>query len=189
MNEYVLSDGVAELDLGEGRVATIDARDLHLAQAFSWKPRTHGRGPVYAWAMYRVSPGKKGKRIALLHRVILGAAKGTIVDHRNGNGLDCRRENLRITDQVGNARNITLSPNQKRGGFKGVCWLKREQRWRATIKAGDLQPNGSRKAVFLGHFDDPVSAARAYDAAAQKYFGEFASLNFPAAAQPEEKSP
>jgi hypothetical protein len=55
----------------------------------------------------------------------------------------------------------------------------RAKKWEANICAGEIQANGKRRKMYLGVFTDAVVAAHAYDAAAIKYFGEFASLNFP----------
>ena len=92
-----------------------------------------------------------------------------ITDHRNGNGLDNRRANLRI---------CTLSENRmssrKREGcssqYKGIAWDKYRQKWQAYI-------NVDGKRQHLGRFEDEREAARAYDQAAKKRFGNFARLN------------
>ncbi len=115
-----------------------------------------------------------------LHRLILGLEKGDerIGDHKNGDTLDNRRSNLRITDMEGNARN-KLSPNQLAGRFKGIYWSRASEKWVAQIRAGEKCEGGRRKRLNLGHFAEAEDAARAYDAAAWEHFGEFAKLNFP----------
>jgi hypothetical protein len=116
----------------------------------------------------------------LLHRFILGSvADGfDVIDHRDGDPLNNRRENLRPTDALGNARNVVHSRNQKVGEFKGVS-ERQNGRWSARIKPGPDENGLPRKALHLGRFGSAEEAARAYDAAAVKYFGEFASTNFP----------
>ena len=64
-----------------------------------------------------------------------------------------------------------LTPNTNTSGYKGVSWHKRDNIWTANIKA-----NGVKK--HLGNFFCLVKAAKAYDDAAIKYFGEFAHTNF-----------
>ncbi len=162
---------------GHGLFALVDAADFEAVSRYSWNATP--RSP-YARRTVRLGRGRKAKKAAVfLHRLLAGAQLGEIVDHRNGNSLDNRRENLRRTDARGNASNITRSANQKQGGFKGVSWHARAKKWQAGISAGPLKPCGRRARVYLGLFTDPADAARAYDAAARQHFGEFASLNFP----------
>lgn len=109
-----------------------------------------------------------------MHRLIVGAVKGEIVDHVNGNTLDNRRENLRKCSKSQNAQN---SKRHRDGvsGFKGVSFHRRSKTWRARIR------NDGRE-VCLGYFHSPVDAARAYDRAAFEMFGEFAKVNLGSAA-------
>jgi hypothetical protein len=110
----------------------------------------------------------EGKYVRLLlHRVITGAKPGQVVDHVNGNGLDCRRSNLRICSQAENMRNRRMHKNN-RSGFKGV-W-KNGGRYVATIRANKVKHN-------LGSFGTPEEAHRAYVAAALNLHGEFARTN------------
>lgn len=92
-----------------------------------------------------------------------------IVDHINRNRLDNRKANLRSVTQGQNSMNRSKS-SRKTSGYKGVCWHKSTQKWRARIRL-----NGCLK--HLGHFDDIIEAAKAYDKAASEHFGEFAVLN------------
>lgn len=105
-----------------------------------------------------------------LHRAVMSAKVGQLVDHENHNGLDCQRSNLRIATAKGNSAN--RQPNRHRScPFKGVHYHKKQQRFFAHIRV-------DRKKIHLGTFGTAEEAARAYDAAAVKYFGEFACLNF-----------
>jgi hypothetical protein len=109
-----------------------------------------------------------------IHRIILGLSKGDDlqVDHINRNGLDNRRENLRVCTHQQNQMN-----RPSRGGsssYKGVDWRTSHNKWRASIKL-------NQKKKFLGHFQTELEAAQAYDAAAIILHGEFALLNFPRA--------
>ena len=103
----------------------------------------------------------------LLHREILGATQGQIVDHVNGNGLDCRRANLRICSHAENMRNRRMHKNN-RSGQKGV-W-KNGGRYVATIHANNVKH-------YLGTFKTAEEAGRAYSIAAVRLHGEFARTN------------
>jgi hypothetical protein len=78
------------------------------------------------------------------------------------------------------AKQRGLSKHQKTGGYRGVTWNKRGKRWQASIGAGDKKPDGRRRQLHLGFFDNPIDAAKAYDVAARAAFGDSARLNFPA---------
>jgi len=105
-----------------------------------------------------------------MHREVLNMANYMYVDHINHNGLDNRKANLRLATKSQNAWNS--SGRRGRSGFKGVSFEKKTGLWRASIAY-----HGEKK--YLGNFHDKREAAKAYDRAAKKYHGEFASLNFP----------
>lgn len=92
-----------------------------------------------------------------------------IADHINNNGFDNRRKNLRPASHQMNLANRGPQVNNT-SGYKGVTWDKSRDKWKAQIKV-------MQKCVFVGRFDDKVEAAKAYNQAAKKHFGEFAWLN------------
>lgn len=107
-----------------------------------------------------------------LHRVIMGVGPGDLsVDHINGDTLDNRRSNLRICTHQENRRN-TRTPSTNVSGYKGVCFIKRFQKWEAWIVL-----NGQGK--YVKRCNTAEDAARAYDDAARLHYGAFARLNFP----------
>lgn len=103
-----------------------------------------------------------------LHRLIIGAKAGEVVDHINGNGLDNRRSNLRICS-VGQNRQRGLESRSGTSGYRGVH--KHREKWKAQIWHAN-------KNIYLGTFISKQDAARAYDAKAKELFGDLALTNF-----------
>jgi hypothetical protein len=106
-----------------------------------------------------------------MHREIMQAPPGKVVDHINGNRLDNRKCNLRLCTRRQNLRNAAKRPGCQ-SQFKGVSFDRRHNRWFATIWF-------EGRSISLGSFLDEVEGARAYDRAALELFGEYAWLNFP----------
>ena len=156
------------ITLSNGQVAIVDAAALPLVTPYRWCPMRKRDGRVYAQAH---GPRRDGTQSTILmHSLILGTPKGMASDHQNHDGLDNRRSNLRACTRAQNLSNRgkTIANTS---GYKGVDWVKRIGTWRAQIGV-------QNKHLFLGHFTDPVAAARAYDAAARRLHGEFARTNF-----------
>lgn len=105
-----------------------------------------------------------------VHRLVTGARKGTVVDHIDGNRLNCKRANLRIGTKAQNGFNRGKASHNTTG-FKGVSLCKATGRFRAEIRANRIRHK-------LGRFQQAEDAARAYDAAARRLHGAFAQLNF-----------
>lgn len=152
-----------ELTLTNGHVLLFDEEDSELISQHNWHAwRCRPTAPYYAATNVKLSNGKK--TIKYLHRLLAGES-GMEVDHRNGNGLDNRRSNLRISTRQQNAANIGLSKANK-SGYKGVCWIKRRNSYKVTFQL-----------KHLGYFKDAWEGAQAYNAAAIQTNGEFARLN------------
>lgn len=111
-----------------------------------------------------------GGKLQSLHRLIMKVTNSKInIDHRDGNGLNNQKYNLRICSQSDNAKNQKLSRINSTG-FKGVHYFKQYNKFMAQITV-------NYKKVFLGYYDDKTEAAKAYNIAAIKHHGEFAQLN------------
>ena len=119
------------------------------------------------YCMYYNPSNKTQKK---LHRLITNAKTGEVVDHINGNGLDNRKCNLRLTTQRGNNKNARKRRNAKTSNYKGTHFSKGESKWKAQI-----QVDG--KKMSLGTYLTEIEAAKAYNRAALKYHKEFAYIN------------
>ena len=150
-----------KLRLSQGRSALMDDEDYPRVSGYAWWACQNPRScAVRGWV--------DGREI-YLHRFILDAPRNMQVDHINGDALDNRRCNIRICTVRENHCNVRKTVRDTTSRHKGVCrYLKGT--WQAGIKV-----NGKR--INLGHFDDEIDAARAYDRAALIHFGEFARIN------------
>ncbi len=137
----------------------VDPRDHTKLAHFNWHHSHNGYYHAYIG----------GKKVRL-HRFIMGAQQGQIVDHINGNRLDNRRCNLRFATKSQNAMNTGLRADNK-SGFKGVSWDKKKELWTARIRVGS-------QYKFLGYFTDPADGGSAYMRAATRYFGDFARTSW-----------
>jgi hypothetical protein len=96
----------------------------------------------------------------------MGAATGQIVDHINGDGLDCRRKNLRLCTTAENIRNQRRHKNNT-SGAAGVFRSKCKKKWCARVMV-------NRRGINLGTYGTLQEAVAARRAGEIKYFGEFA---------------
>lgn len=154
------------IELTRGKKAIVDDEDYEKVTNFSWHFNPNGYAESY------FVDQETGKTICIrMHRMIMGAEKNQMIDHVNGNGLDNRKENLRFCTRSQNAVNSKLNKNNS-SGFKGVCRAKN-----STAKIWKAQVQTKRKPIYLGLFENPIDAARAYDETIERIFGEFALTN------------
>jgi hypothetical protein len=156
-------DGTASITLKGNLKATIDVIDLPLVQPYAWYHAKRNHRSQYVVGCFK---GASSPKIPL-HRLITNAAPGQAVDHADCDTLNNRRANLRFCTARENSMNRPANSNNQ-SGFKGVSLNKHTNRWVAKV---------SRE--FIGAYRSSAEAARAYDAAVIKRFGEFAHTNFP----------
>jgi len=148
--------------------ALVDDSDYEEFNAHKWGVQEAPTGKLYAIRSIRID-GKR--RLLYMHIEIMGRVAGKEIDHQTSNTLDNQRRNLRHCTHAENMRNRGPQSNNK-SGYKGVYRNKSANQWQSCIRF-----NG--KAIHLGLFSCLIKAAKAYDKAARKHFGEFARLNFP----------
>jgi len=154
-----------KIELGQGKFALVDDKDFEYLNQFKWHLGTEKSNSQYAIRHIRIN----GKRTTIaMHKVILNNPAGTVSDHINGNGLDNRRENLRICT----VRNNCMNRKQQGGTskYKGVSLHSPGGKWKSRIKT-----NG--KTYNLGCYKTQEEAASVYNIAAKIMFGNFANPN------------
>ncbi len=152
-----------EVPLTQGKVALVDDQDFEKVSAYSWSAHTYKRN----WYAKAVIPGCPGARLVPLHRFLLGFPT-LDVDPRDGDGLNCQRDNLRLATVTQNCANARKTISQTTSKFKGVSRC--GEKWRAYIAVAGQQRH-------LGVHLSEVEAAEAYNRAARLEWGEFARLN------------
>jgi hypothetical protein len=158
MNDSTPDSPTVQIPLGNDHFAIVDSIDADVARYY-WH---HGDG-------YAVNG------TTLMHRLILSRVVGRLlerdelVDHKDRNGLNNTRSNLRIATRAQNGQNRKVHKNNK-SGYKGVTYYKSRNLWRASITVDG-------KCKTLGYYDTPEMAGYSYNQGALQYFGEFAKLN------------
>lgn len=150
------------IPLTRGKFAIVDPEDYNLLSRCKWCA-------VKDSNTYYAVRSRQNKQIRM-HREIMKVPKHLVCDHINHNGLDNRKNNLRICTKQQNTHN---QKPRKTGTskYKGVDWNKRQRKWRARIYY-------ESRCHYLGYFNNEIDAAKAYDKKARELFKEFACLNF-----------
>ncbi len=146
----------------------VDDEDYDYLMQWKWYALYNKKSNVF----YACRNGRdiRGKQFAIrVHRFIISVTDTMLVDHRNHNGLDNRKNNLRVCTQSQNLRNSKIRQHTT-SKYKGVSWHKRDKLWCAYIYIDN-------KLKHIGNFLNEKKAALAYNKAAKKYFKEYAFLN------------
>lgn len=151
-----------QIHLGNNIYTVVDDEDFALLKRYTWRLQKT-RWNMYAKACVDGSS-------VLLHRLVMAAPCNIEVDHKDRDGLNNTKANLRLCSSTQNKYNTKVRCDNKTG-YKGVYYNKRDNKYYAMIK-----PPENRR-WYLGGYDSPEEAARAYNVAAEGLFGEFAYLN------------
>lgn len=143
-----------------GDFALVDDEDFELCSSKSW----HMSMKMRPKASYKI--GDRWKNVSM-HRLILNFPEGKQIDHKDGNPLNNQKSNLRTCS---NTQNQYHRKPKKGCKYKGIYQVKGKGKWLSHIMFNN-------KMKHLGTFESDKDAARAYNKAAKKYFGEFAWLN------------
>lgn len=159
-NKYIKYKRYVKCIVRNGKSFIFDIDDYDLVKKHCW---SIGKDNY-------VRSGDRKLKSDKLHLLILKKKKGLFIDHINGNPCDCRKCNLRYATKKQNAHNYK-KPITNTSGYKGVSYYKKRKIYSAYIY-------NNNKKIFLGYFNNPIEAAKAYDKAAILLFGEFAKTNF-----------
>ena len=156
-----------EIQLTKGQVAIVDDDMFDYLNQWKWQASEQKNGKFYAQRKIKVNSLRK---CIMMHRLIVNNTDIKLhTDHINGITLDNRKINLRICTNSQNQMNKKVQINNK-NGLKGVSFNKEKKKYEVSITI-----KGNK--IFLGYYFNPIDAAKAYNEAAIKYFGEFANLN------------
>ena len=151
-----------EIPLTQGKFALVDDSDFEYLNQFKWNAHK-SRNVFYA-------ERRDGKSIVKMHHIIFGKPdKGLFIDHKDQNGLNNQRENLRIATRSQNKVNAGKHTKSS-SKYRGVYWDKRWQTWNVIVRK-----DGKNKR--FGSFKNEIEAALKYNSVVENYHGEFAVLN------------
>jgi hypothetical protein len=161
IRKITIKNGKCFIPLTKNRTAICDEIDYEKISGMNWYSFRGNRGIEYA-----ASHPRGGGRNLFMHRHILGIKDFKIkIDHKNNDGLDNRRCNIRKCTNTENSHNSRLS-KRNTSGLKGVSLIASSGRWYSQIRIHG-------KNHFLGSFSNKVDASNAYKQASLKHFKEF----------------
>lgn len=154
------------IKLTQGQIALIDDEMYDRVSYFKWYA-TKGTNTFYAKTSIKLS---NDKWIEIRMHQLVTNFTHTMVDHKDGDGLNNQRENLRLANRSENQWNRKKTSKTSSSNYKGVCWNKTSNNWISTIRINN-------KLKYLGSFDTERDAAIAYNNAAINMFSKYAKLN------------
>ncbi|HLK51813.1 MAG TPA: HNH endonuclease [Candidatus Angelobacter sp.] len=158
-------ESIRLIPLSQDKFAIVDAADYDWLNQWKWSLHSYA-GKEYAGRIERIGTDRHTLK---MHRLITSAPTGIEVDHRDGNGLNNTRSNLRLATHQQNSCNMKRHRDNN-SGFKGVYWNTGKKRWDAKICVRG-------KHYLLGRFIKKEDAVKAYEEGAPRLHGEFARVN------------
>lgn len=166
---------VKKIILTKGKMTMVDDEDYEALMTYKWFALgSPGYDGLYAARNGQRGDGERHRTTIRMHRELMGNPTGLMVDHIDHDTLNNQRINLRVVTRSQNGQNQRGQKQKTSSIYKGVSWHKKGKVWYAQIGL-------NQQSNHLGGFSTEEAAARAYDAAASEYFGEYAYLNFPIA--------
>lgn len=161
-NDYSVADDIAYIILTQGKICIIDTKDLQQISGYKWHAKKDGK----TWYVTNtVRTSTHTWRTVLMHRLILGIHQDDClqIDHINHNGLDNRRDNLRIVTNIRNLHNLSGKRQWRCGkkntsDYPGVCWDRIRGQWKSAIRY-------NKQPIHLGYFQHEKQAAVIYQLA------------------------
>lgn len=144
------------------KIVTISDEDYDLVSKYTWAIAKRGK-------TFYAASSKWGYGVIYMHRLILKAKKGELIDHKDRNGLNNQRDNIRKCTGQQNKSNVS-SHSDSKSMYVGVTWYKNYNKWEAQI-------TNKGKHYKLGYFENERDAASAYNLKAIELKGEFANIN------------
>lgn len=167
-NEFITDGNICRIKIydkngNEKAESIIDIDDIEKVKKYKWHTRKAKDG-------YRVATRINGKIVYLSNLIMnIKSNRFNMIDHKNHDLFNNTKNNLRKASASQNQHNSRISKNNS-SGYKGVCWCKRDKKWKAYIRLNS-------KLINLGYYNDIKDAVRSFNEAAIKYHGEFACLN------------
>jgi len=160
--ELIIKQDHALIPLTQGKFAIIDLDDVDKVKNYNWHAQKI-RNTYYAVRI-------ENKKHVYLHHIVIPKKLHYQTDHEDRNGLNCRKNNLRYCTHRQNILNQAKHVENTSSKFKGVCWSKWHKKWMAKIEV-------KRQQIYLGFYNSEVEAAKIYDQAVLKHFGDFGITN------------
>lgn len=154
------------IPLTQGQSTIVDEEDYLLTLKYKWCAWYNKSSKSFYAKAYAITESGK-KSVITLHRYLTKASgRPQCVDHINGNTLDNRQNNLRVCSPAENNKNRTKPHPKSTSGYRGVCWVKSKNKYKAYISLNN-------KHKHLGYYNNPEDAARAFNKAAIVVYGDF----------------